>query len=448
MNKWFSKGFHLALALMALDVVSFYLITLAVHEIRLDFDYTISLLPLTGIILLCLFLLYIFNTYQLYKRPNPTTISIRTFASVFAAGLILASILYTTDVTDRTTVFWRGNMPLTLFCFALAVATLRFFIAKFYNAHSEPTHWVFISPTPNTYEIIAEVENTHTHEHFSVVQQNDVDLLLQNPELYQGRKVHGIIIGNRNELSAERIQELMHKRLSGLAVYTLEAFCEIHLSKIPVLVLGNSYFVFSNGFSLVHHDIALKIKRLLDILLSSFALVVLSPLMFIVAIVSKIISPRSKIVYSQLRCSMHQKPFKIYKFQTMVENAENDGVQWSAENDPRVTPFGRILRRTRIDELPQLWNVLKGEMSFIGPRPERPEFVEMLESEIPYYDIRHIVKPGLTGWAQVMYPYGRNKIDAIKKLEYDLYYIKNYSLSLDFYILLKTLKSVALRPGS
>ena len=131
----------------------------------------------------------------------------------------------------------------------------------------------------------------------------------------------------------------------------------------------------------------------------------------------------------------------------MIDNAEASGAQWASEQDPRITPLGKFLRITRIDELPQLFNVLKGEMSFIGPRPERPEFVHHLEREIPHYEIRHLVLPGITGWAQVMYPYGASIEDARQKLQYDLFYIKNYSLLLDFSILIKTVKTILMRSG-
>ena len=133
--------------------------------------------------------------------------------------------------------------------------------------------------------------------------------------------------------------------------------------------------------------------------------------------------------------------------QRAKERAEKEGVKWAEDNDPRVTRFGSFIRKTRVDELPQLWNVLKGEMSFIGPRPERPEFIQKLEIEIPYYDLRHLVMPGITGWAQVMYPYGASVEDAKEKLQYDLFYIKNFSLLLDFVILMKTLRIILRREG-
>ena len=159
------------------------------------------------------------------------------------------------------------------------------------------------------------------------------------------------------------------------------------------------------------------------------------------------ISDSGSIFYSQVRTGLNGKKFKVHKFRSMRSDAEKMGIQWAQEKDPRITRSGRFLRMTRIDELPQLWNVLKGEMSLVGPRPERPEFDSQLRQEIPYYDLRYLVKPGITGWAQVCYPYGASVEDAYQKVAYDLYYIKNYSVLLDAVIALKTLRVVVLGKG-
>ena len=239
----------------------------------------------------------------------------------------------------------------------------------------------------------------------------------------------------------------MRIRLHGVMVMELPEYYEQCFLRIPVLQLRDGWFAFSQGFSLLHHDIALKVKRLGDIILATTGLVLLAPFMFIVALVVKGTS-KGPSFYIQTRCGLSGEPFNVYKFRTMVDDAEKGGEQWSKPNDPRVTVVGKILRRTRIDELPQLWNVFIGDMSFVGPRPERPGFVKELGKQIPYYDLRHLIKPGLTGWAQVMFPYGSTVEDAKNKLEFDLYYIKNYSLALDMYIVLRTFRVVLSRSGS
>jgi exopolysaccharide biosynthesis polyprenyl glycosylphosphotransferase len=190
----------------------------------------------------------------------------------------------------------------------------------------------------------------------------------------------------------------------------------------------------------------LRAKRVIDLFLSLALMVALSPLMLVTAIGIKLES-KGPIFYGQKRTGLNGATFRLYKFRTMVQDAEKSGAQWAEENDKRITRVGRFLRATRLDELPQLWNVLLGEMSFIGPRPERPDFNSELEAAIPYYDLRHLVKPGITGWAQVLYPYGASVKDAREKLQYDLYYIKNYSVMLDVLILIRTLRVVLVGRG-
>jgi len=153
------------------------------------------------------------------------------------------------------------------------------------------------------------------------------------------------------------------------------------------------------------------------------------------------------VIYKQKRVGLNGVEFYLYKIRTMIENAETEGAQWSSPDDPRVTKIGRILRRTRVDEIPQLWNILKGDMSIVGPRPERKEFVNELEQLIPYYDLRLMVKPGLTGWAQVMFPYGSTREDARKKLDYDLYYLKHFTITFDLLIMFKTIRVVLTKSG-
>lgn len=209
-------------------------------------------------------------------------------------------------------------------------------------------------------------------------------------------------------------------------------FYETHLKKTPLYNIGKDY-VESKNFE-VH---ARPVKRLFDILISGLLLLIAAPVMAIVAAIVKLES-RGPAIYSQVRTGLNGTTFTIYKFRSMRLDAEKNGAQWASQNDNRVTRVGRFIRLTRLDELPQLWNVLKGEMSFVGPRPERPQFNEMLAEQLPYYNYRHKVKPGITGWAQVLYPYGASIEDAKEKLQFDLYYIKHCSLFLDLKIIFKT----------
>jgi exopolysaccharide biosynthesis polyprenyl glycosylphosphotransferase len=204
--------------------------------------------------------------------------------------------------------------------------------------------------------------------------------------------------------------------------------------------------IFSDGFRKTHALVGAK--RGFDLIAATLGLIIAAPIMLVTAALVKATS-RGPALYHQERVGLNGDIFTVHKFRTMRQDAEvRTGPVWSQPNDARVTSIGKFLRRTRLDELPQLWNVLIGEMSFVGPRPERPGFVEQLTADIPFYGQRHVVKPGLTGWAQIRYTYGASVEDAIQKLQYDLYYIKNLSLALDLVIVLETIKTVVLRRGA
>jgi sugar transferase (PEP-CTERM system associated) len=240
--------------------------------------------------------------------------------------------------------------------------------------------------------------------------------------------------------------ELLNCRLAGVAVTDVLDFFEQTTGKIKIDIMYPSWLLFSVGFQ--RYFLRQVGKRIFDVIVSVALLILCSPLMLfaVAAILSESGRP---VLYRQRRVGEKDKPFYIFKFRTMFQDAEADGkARWAASGDPRITYIGRWLRRTRIDELPQIFNILQGTMSFVGPRPERPEFVEVLAKKIPYYGERHRVKPGLTGWAQICYPYGSTEKDAFEKLEYDLYYVKNYSLFLDLIILLQTVEVVVIGKGA
>jgi exopolysaccharide biosynthesis polyprenyl glycosylphosphotransferase len=204
--------------------------------------------------------------------------------------------------------------------------------------------------------------------------------------------------------------------------------------------------IFSEGFR--KSRLVKTSKRLIDLLAAGVGLLIATPVMALVAVAVKVTSP-GPAVYRQERVGQHGRVFTVLKFRSMRQDAEaGTGAVWAVKNDNRITPIGRFLRKSRLDELPQLLNVLKGDMSLVGPRPERPEFVRQLTQEIPFYGQRHVLRPGLTGWAQVRYTYGSSVEDAMEKLQYDLFYIKNLSIPLDLFIVLQTVKTVLLRRGA
>lgn len=243
---------------------------------------------------------------------------------------------------------------------------------------------------------------------------------------------------------------LIECKLSGVNILDLVTFFERRAGKIRLDMLNPSWLYLSEGFQIGTGMFRRVAKRTLDILAVMILLPIALPLMVIVTIAIFIESRgRGSILYNQTRVKQDGELFQIYKFRSMVTDAEKDGVaRWASKNDSRITRTGAILRKGRLDELPQLFNVLKGDMSFVGPRPERPEFIEQLAENIPYYEERHRVKPGLTGWAQICYSYGDTERDAVEKLQYDLYYVKNYSILLDLLILLQTAEVVLLGKGA
>jgi len=241
------------------------------------------------------------------------------------------------------------------------------------------------------------------------------------------------------------LRDVLKCKLNGIQVMDAPAFYELVQGKLMLESITPGWFIFSSGFR--RTSIFSFCKRSVDVVLSLVGLLMTLPVFPLIACAIKLDSP-GPIFFRQQRVGMKEKPFMLFKFRSMRQDAEQGtGAVWAGKNDPRVTTLGKFLRNTRIDEIPQLINVLKGEMSFVGPRPERPEFVEKLQQLIPFYSKRHFIKPGLTGWAQVRYPYGASVEDAIEKLRYDLYYLKNIGPFLDTLIFFDTIKVVLFGKG-
>jgi len=242
------------------------------------------------------------------------------------------------------------------------------------------------------------------------------------------------------------MDQLLACRIRGIPILDLAGFYERAKSEVPIDSLKASWLVYGHGF--VQGRGRQIAKRAFDVISSAFLLLIASPIMLITMIAIKLDS-RGPVLYSQERIGLGGKGFMCLKFRSMGTDAEKDGVaRWATKNDSRVTRVGAIIRKTRIDELPQLFSVLRGEMSMVGPRPERPSFVKQLKEQIPFYDVRHSIKPGVTGWAQVRYSYGASVDDARKKHQYDLYYVKNNSLLLDLLVLIETVSVVLFREGA
>jgi sugar transferase (PEP-CTERM system associated) len=242
------------------------------------------------------------------------------------------------------------------------------------------------------------------------------------------------------------VASLIEVKLGGTPITELTTFIERETGRVNVEALNPSWIIFGDGFR-ASHQLAVFFKRIFDLFCSGLLLILAGPILLLTAVIIKLTSPGT-IFYRQERVGLNGKSFDVLKFRSMRADAEKAGTpQWAQKSDPRVTPIGKLIRATRIDEIPQIFNVFKGDMSFVGPRPERPFFVDQLSAQIPFFAERHAVKPGITGWAQINYPYGASVEDARAKLEYDLYYVKNYSIILDFLIMIQTVRVVLWQDG-
>jgi sugar transferase (PEP-CTERM system associated) len=262
----------------------------------------------------------------------------------------------------------------------------------------------------------------------------------------QKSRAHRVIVAMADRRKTLPVDELLALRLAGVKVEEATSWLERISGRIEVDQLYPSWLIFADGFR--SSSFFGLIRRLLNFIVAMIGLIVSLPLLPLIMLAIRLDSP-GPILYHQKRVGRGGMIFFCYKFRTMRQDAEADtGATWATDDDPRITRVGRFLRMSRLDEIPQLWCVFKGDMNFVGPRPERPEFVEWLSQEIPYYGVRHTVRPGITGWAQVEYKYGNTREDAREKLQYDLFYIKNASIGLDLFILFQTIKIVLLGRGA
>jgi sugar transferase (PEP-CTERM system associated) len=265
-------------------------------------------------------------------------------------------------------------------------------------------------------------------------------------ELARQHSVHRVIVAMPDRRGTIPVQQLLLLRLNGVKIEEATSWLEKMSGRIEVEQLYPSWLIFAEGFRFSTGFMVLR--RMFSILASAVLLILVLPIIPFVILAIKLDSPGA-VLYRQRRVGLGGNPFFCYKFRTMRQDAEADrGATWATDDDPRITRVGHFLRSSRLDEIPQLWCVLKGDMGFVGPRPERPEFVEWLTKEIPYYPVRNVVRPGITGWAQIRYKYGNTLEDAKEKLQYDLFYIKNASVGLDLLIMFQTIKIVLLGRGA
>jgi sugar transferase (PEP-CTERM system associated) len=419
-----------------------------------------GLLKAILITLSCQFCFYYADLYDLRVVGDRRELFVRTLQALGAASLILAVFYYWIPAL----VIGRGVFIIA--AGLVIVVTIGWRIAFVWvTRHVRPRERILLVGTsPAAVRFARELQDRQSELGVVIVGFADAgpEAAERGLELSGSSIVHGIddIPALVKSLSVDRVvvsladargrlpmDKLLQMRMAGVSFAQLPSVYEEYTGKIAVDNLRPSWLVFSDGFEKVTDTRGMK--RLVDLAAASLVFLLALPLMVVAAAAIKI-SSSGPALYRQARVGLNGRVFTIVKFRSMQVDAEaGTGAVWSTPGrDSRVTAVGGFLRRSRIDELPQLWNVLRGDMSLVGPRPERPEFVEGLTENIPFYGLRHAVRPGLTGWAQVRYPYGASVEDALQKLQYDLFYIKNRSMALDLYIMFETLKTVVTRSGS
>ena len=408
------EGLCLFLLLLLFYLVSFYIFNL--YDIRLEFK------TIQNVILILISFLFTGLLVLTFFQFFPSDI----WRKIFLIDLILTFILIigwrlTYSIIFKLTIPQRNILILGTREVAAAVRNIL-------DPYPEYRIMAVLSDDLNEYGSPAEKRKFSLED---IVDKFDIDDIIITRHPVKNAKLKGA---------------LLKWKMKGGNIYDMLTLYEAFLYKVPVLYMKERWIFDNLGAESLHRKVYRRLKRVLDTLVSLLAIVILFPLGIMVSLAIKIGS-KGSVFFIQKRIGRSHKPFPMIKFRTMVAGAEKKGPQWADKEDPRVTAVGKFLRRTRLDELPQFLNVLKGDMSIIGPRPEREYFIQDLEKKLPFYSLRFSVKPGLTGWAQVHYGYAASEKEGGEKWEYDLYYIKNMSGFLDFKILLKTIHIIVFGKG-
>jgi sugar transferase (PEP-CTERM system associated) len=397
-----------------------------------------------------------FGLYSSRQRARTSGVFVRLVAAVIAAAAGTAAVVYVFPS------LWVGRGVLALAClFALIGAVASRAVFSWMMDESLLKRRVVVYGVGQRTTAISGLRRRSDRRGFEIVGyvQPDGESIAVPPErvldategiltLCTRLEVQEVVVAMEDRRRGFPILGLLECRLAGMEVTELLTFLERETGRVRIDVLNPSWMIFGEGFR--RDPVRLFSSRALDLVASALLLILSLPFMLFTMVAIKLEDGwRAPVFYGQARVGLAGQPFKVLKFRSMRTDAERDGqAQWAQKSDPRVTRVGAVIRKLRIDELPQILNVLTGQMSFVGPRPERPQFVAELAQKIPYYVQRHCVKPGITGWAQLCYPYGSSEEDALEKLQYDLYYIKNNTLLFDLAILVQTAEVVFMGKGA
>ena len=461
----FQHYWQLPLALLALlEAFGFYLAPFgAAYALRRFFDTPLSDVgPIEPRGLLCAAVMFIamaaMGLYNARQRSRLLGMLTRVAASILGGAIGLAIVFYLIPELH----LGRGALLLIATLSFLQAAALRILLERLVNEEIFKRR-VLVYGTGRRAASIAKLRRRSDRRGFTVVgyvtaEGDEAAVGVPESKQIKGtadllaicrkEEVDEIVVAMDDRRRSFPMMHLLECRLEGLEITELVSFLERETGKVRLDVLNPSWMIFSEGFR--QGRINTVLERMFDIVASFLLVLITLPVMLLTAIAIKLEDgPRSAIFYRQTRVGQYGRPFRLMKFRSMREDAERDGApQWAQKNDSRVTKVGSFIRMTRIDELPQILSVLRGEMSFVGPRPERPEFVAHLNERIPYYRERHSIKPGITGWAQLCYPYGSSEQDAAEKLQYDLFYVKNHSLLFYLAILVQTVEVIVWGKGA
>jgi sugar transferase (PEP-CTERM system associated) len=421
---------------------------LFVPDMYIPLIYENGLLKIFGITLLTMLLSYYFDLYEPHRVSGYWEIYFRLLLVLSVLSFILAGLVYLfpdiylgrhvltvgISILAIVLVLWRRSYEWIL---GISLFRERVYVLGNGNQARKVVETLRIRRDVGMEVIGGEGKGTYTSniEHFAA----DLHFFLKRET-----GIDRVIVAMEDRRGSMPLRELLELRQNGVVIEDATSLMERVLGKLLLEGLNPSTLIFTHGFRVKASQQILQ--RLISITVSLIGLLICLPFIPFIILAVRLSSP-GPIFYRQIRVGLHGRQFSLIKFRTMRQDAEPAGAVWATKNDMRVTSLGRFMRKTRIDEIPQLWNVLRGEMGFVGPRPERPEFVRWLSSAIPFYDLRHTIRPGLTGWAQVRFQYGASLEDTKQKLEFDLYYVKHMSVGLDLLIMFETIKTIILRRG-
>jgi len=445
------------LILLIGDVIILYaslVITLTIRYQGFDFSiFKEHLLPFSIIYLLWLIIFYIHNLYDLDIAKNNVEFSSALIRALIIGAFISIAFFYLAPNITSIAITPKTNLFINILVFMVLLYGWRYLFNFLVGSLKLKINTAIIGYSPQVTELAKDIIKNpqlgyklklivKNHEKIDKTDLPEIKITqgLENlKEILEEEKIATAIVAPEIYQSPDLIQNLFECIRYKIDFINLSEFYENVTQKVPLTAINQIWFL--ENISQRDKNLYGFFKRIFDFVFASILLIISLPFWLIIALIIKIDSP-GPVFYKQARIGREGKSFKIIKFRSMIKDAEKDGAKWAEDDDKRITKFGKFIRKTRLDELPQLLNIVKGEMTFVGPRAERPEFHKQLKNSIPFFQERYLIKPGLSGWAQIKYGYGSSIKDAFEKVQYDLYYVKNRSFPFDLAIILKTINTI------